>query len=208
MEIDNTKNNNIPITVIEKTKGDKLMSTTPSSDYSQIEKGVNKELHHIEKNIIDVSRQEFYEIQAGVKDLSTSIESFKDSTADKFAAVNLNSTLAAQISQSAITLAVRDMQTAVLADGQKTRDLVNSQYSLDLAKQLNEANMKLIEAKSDGRYNRDRYDSLQSGFNNQQILSSINAMQSQLATQRANEVVFGNLSGTNNGVTSTSNQVH
>jgi hypothetical protein len=197
------------VIILDTIKGDIPMSTTPNPNYDyQIEKGVNKELHKIEKNIIDVARQEFYETSAGIKDLSTALGALKDANAVNFAAANLASSLAVQGSTAQVTLAVRDMAADILADGQKTRDLINSQYATNLAKELNEANMKLIEAKSDDRHSRDRFDSLQNGFNNQQILTSIQAMQSQLSSQRAAEVVFGNLSGTNNGVSSNTNQVH
>jgi hypothetical protein len=188
------------------------MSVVPTSysysDLTQIEKGVNKELHHIEKNIIDVARQEFYETSGSIKDLSTALGSLKDANAVNFAATNLASSLAVQGSTAQITLAVRDMAANILADGQKTRDLINSQYATNLAKELNDTKMLLIESKADDRNQRDRYVSLQNGFNNQQILSSIQAMQSQLSTNRSSEVVMGNVSGTNNGSSANTTQVH
>ena len=192
------------VTNITKITGDPTMSTPlPTSGMYDPEKGINKELHKIEKNIIDVARQEFYETSNGIKELSTSIESFKDSTADKFAAVNLNATLAAQVSQSAITLAVRDLEATTLADGQKTRDLINSQYSATLAKELNEANMKLIEAKGDAKsYRRDC-----DHFQYNQISNAIAGFNNDLQSVRQGVINFGSMSGSAGTQTSTNNVV-
>jgi hypothetical protein len=102
----------------------------------------------------------------------------------------------------------------LVADGEKTRTLINDLKYHDLSRGLVERNTELVNCEQDRRHHRDRYydsrfDMVQAGFQGQwaQLQSQIQAFQSQLQETRQGMVNFGTMSGQSGQQSSTSNNV-
>ena len=191
---------------LDNIKGEFKMTApiTGTTGYTPtMEPTILKELHKVEKNIVDVSRQEYYEISDGQKSITAAIAAQSAANALGFDNVALQSQLASQVSASAITLAVNNINSDILADGQKTRDLINSQYSMGLSQQLAEANLRLATRDSDLRYYKDAC----SNFQSNQVLTAINAINSDLQAVKQGVVNFGTMSGSAGTQSSTNNVV-
>jgi hypothetical protein len=185
------------------------MSTQPmNSDYYEVAQ-IQKAISVSEKNISDLSRQEYYELQKNIQDLSPQIEAVKDLDNIAFAKAELAAQLASQVATSSITLAVKDLADATLLDGQKTRELINQKADLDLRAALAHEQNKLIELNGDRRVwevERRGFEVERSNFLNNQVMTAINALNSDLQTVKQGVVNFGTMSGAA-GQQSSSNNV-
>jgi hypothetical protein len=89
----------------------------------------------------------------------------------------------------------------VLTDGEKTRALINSLKMDELNRMLTERNAEIVENRCDGRYWHGQYSNSQQA----NLVSQVNALNSQFAETRQGMVNFGTMSGV--GQSSTSNNV-
>jgi uncharacterized protein YfeS len=100
---------------------------------------------------------------------------------------------------AAIALGQAKLEQTVMHDGSSTRALINELKMDQLNRELIERNAALVENRNEGRY-------WQGQFNNaqySQLVSQVNAMNSQLTETRQGMINFGTMAGV--GQTSTSN---
>jgi hypothetical protein len=89
----------------------------------------------------------------------------------------------------------------IVADGEKTRALVNSLKFDELNRMLVERNAEIVENRGDSRYWQGQHNNSQYA----QLTSQVNALNSQLTETRQGMVNFGSMTGV--GQTSTANSV-
>ena len=109
--------------------------------------------------------------------------------------------LEAEKNAAATALAAANLGAQISADGNATRQLINELKMDQLNRELIERNAALVECRGDNRY-------WQGQFNNaqySQLVSQVNAMNSQLTETRQGMVNFGTMAGV--GQSSTSNSV-
>lgn len=157
-----------------------------------------------------------------ISSLQTATESARDIASLKVLtdsnASRVASEIAAAVAQNAAATALESQKIAtaialgqgllskdILADGQKTRDLLHDMKYHDLNRSLLERNAELVECNSERRDWRYRADQSQNQGQWAQLQSQLQAFQSQLQETRQGMVNFGSMNGV--GQTSTSNNV-
>jgi hypothetical protein len=162
--------------------------------------------------VINQSTQHFIAQQQYAFEAARDVAALKSATDLHFAAVANEVKTQGALGQAAAALESAKVAAAValgqamlgqqiVSDGNTTRALINELKMDQLNRELIERNAALVEQRGDGRY-------WQGQFNNSQysqLVSQVNALNSQLTETRQGMVNFGTMAGV--GQTSTSNNV-
>lgn len=167
-------------------------------------------------NAVKDSRFEVVSTVENVGDrLAKEVSDFRMSTSDRLFTVardtqDIRAQIIAQQQQlvAGFATAAKDMeiqalktQQVVVADGDRTRQLINELKTTDLNRMLLERNAEIVAERDHARHWRGHYDQAQW----QSLASQFQAFQSQLQETRQGMVNFGTMAGV--GQTSTSNNV-
>lgn len=174
-----------------------------------------KEAYATRGDIKDARYETVTRVGAEADRIEKDISDFRTSNGDKIWSVNRDVVdtrtqvlgLGYQI-RDGFTSAAKDMeiqalktQQVVVADGDRTRALINDLKNGDLNRMLIERNAEIVEERHAARHWRGNFDQAQF----QALASQFQAFQSQLAETRQGMVNFGTMAGV--GQTSTANNV-
>ena len=143
----------------------------------------------------------FFALGRDTQDVRAQVTAVGYQVRDGFAAAAKDAEINALKTQLDASKNAAEIKTAITAEGDATRALINRLRDDDLNRALVERNTELVAALDDGRRWRGRWDDGQY----QSLLSQLQAFQSQLTTSKQDMINFGLMAGV--GQSSTNNQV-
>jgi hypothetical protein len=201
------------VMVTKDARHDVLVGVDSAKDFLsvQTEGQADRIVDRVTENGRDIADR-FFAVGRDTQDLRAQVIAQQQQMVAGFLGVSKDTELAALKTQLDAKQNTQYLADKIVADGEKTRELINDLKYHDLNRGLVERNTALVNCEQDRRHYHDRYhdsrfDQIQSGFQGQwaQLQSQIQAFQSQLQETRQGMVNFGTMAGV--GQSSTSNNV-